>query len=647
MKDLKSTMLRRATGAALTCWLLVVLIQTVRIGVFTPPSFDGAMNLEVASSIATGNGYRRMYGAQDAFPHEIQTNAPYILPAAAAYRALGVGIVQSELVNAAYLIALVLLATLLMRQAGGSSLSFLGGLSVIAIPGLLTFGFGGYGEVPALAWFFSAAWCWFRSADAPRLRRAVAAGSLLALACLTKTVLFIAVGGFSIGLLVEWLFHRKGQLRSMLKDLAAMAGGFLAPVMAYEIWKGISLGGKSAWLQWWQIELGHIGAQAGVTGTHSSGLLATTASHINILAGLLGLPVWVTVVWLCTTLCGLVFTLIVSTKDRRSLVAVTVLTTAIVYLGWWLSLTPDSKAWLRRILDGVICANLGAALAIATLNRRRGYIAIGMRAVLIAAPLIMMLVTTWRVLHTPFPDVTQIRQTVARVRQIPDDAYLFGIGWGSSPLIALLSGRHLLDFNDIPVSRIDLHQDAYLVKQPWQPGRSVIEGAFGMYGLSLSKKDDATLGVYKLPTFHPSRLVPGTSPVKAAIHLDEDYPYMRGFNRAEGKNGRWLSSDNVVLLMPQTDVFTVQGYAPPQSSYMYPQPLSITVSFNGCKAQPMDVPTNRRFTLHIPVPANCQAHLVGPSQVRIMVNNLLNLPITHDDRALTILAKELGFTDGR
>src|SRR5690348_18444146 len=110
----------RFIGIALVgLWVILLAAQTVRIGVATPPSFDGAMNLEVARSLSQGEGYRRLYADRQPFPHEIQTNAPYILPAAATFAVLGVGIAQTEFVSIAYLLASMALVALLARRSGG------------------------------------------------------------------------------------------------------------------------------------------------------------------------------------------------------------------------------------------------------------------------------------------------------------------------------------------------------------------------------------------------------------------------------------------------------------------------------------------------------------------------------------------------
>jgi hypothetical protein len=115
-------------------------------------SFDGAMNLEVARSLAEGHGYQRLYAGHSGFSHEIQSRAPYILPAAAIFAAFGVGIWQAQLTNLLYAAALIAVVFLLVRRWT----SWRWGVFAVAVclwtPGICAISMNGYGEVPALVW---------------------------------------------------------------------------------------------------------------------------------------------------------------------------------------------------------------------------------------------------------------------------------------------------------------------------------------------------------------------------------------------------------------------------------------------------------------------------------------------------------------
>jgi len=136
--------------AVMTIVLLLVCAK-IAVAVATQPvSFDGAMNLEVARSLAEGTGYRRMYADHLGFSHAIQTRAPYILPAAAVFAAFGVGIWQSQLVNALYLFAFSLLVFVLVRRVASWRWALLAVAVCLSIPGIEDNALNGFGEVPAL-----------------------------------------------------------------------------------------------------------------------------------------------------------------------------------------------------------------------------------------------------------------------------------------------------------------------------------------------------------------------------------------------------------------------------------------------------------------------------------------------------------------
>jgi len=78
--------------------LLIIFI----VDVFgSPVSFDGAMNLQVAASLADGHGYARFYDEWILFPEEVQTNAPFILPASLVFALFGVSLATAQVVSIA------------------------------------------------------------------------------------------------------------------------------------------------------------------------------------------------------------------------------------------------------------------------------------------------------------------------------------------------------------------------------------------------------------------------------------------------------------------------------------------------------------------------------------------------------------------
>lgn len=135
------------------------------------------------------------------------------------------------------------------------------------------------------------------------------------------------------------------------------------------------------------------------------------------------------------------------------------------------------------------------------------------------------------------------------------------------------------------------------------------------------------------------------SRIRRRIHAADNYVYMRGFNQSEGANGRWLSSDNHILLAPAAgDRFELTAYVVPLHLYLHHRLPRVIVSFNGC-ATPItrEGAAGSTTTLIFPIPDNCHITPGEPVDVRIRVDNLLDATKSHDSRALGVLGKEIGF----
>ena len=138
-----------ALNVALSAFLLWVLVMVGNYALNRPVSFDGAMNLQVAQSLSDGEGYVRHYGGTRAFPIEVQTDAPFIVPAAAVFKLFGVGMVQSQLVNFAYMALFLLLVGYVLARFFGTGIALAGALACFLVPGFYQIGMNGWGELVA------------------------------------------------------------------------------------------------------------------------------------------------------------------------------------------------------------------------------------------------------------------------------------------------------------------------------------------------------------------------------------------------------------------------------------------------------------------------------------------------------------------
>ena len=171
--------------------LVLLLFISIRIAE-QPVSYDGAMNLQVAEHLASGGGYARPYHGIRPFPHEIQTNAPYVLLAALVFALGGVGLFTAQLPNLIYLaFACVVAAAAFRKDSLREPWPWLAALAVLVTPGLLDWGMNAYGELPALTWWLLGTVVLLgRPVTAPRI---ALAGGCLGLAMITKTVMLLPV----------------------------------------------------------------------------------------------------------------------------------------------------------------------------------------------------------------------------------------------------------------------------------------------------------------------------------------------------------------------------------------------------------------------------------------------------------------------
>lgn len=635
--------------------LSLLFLGTVQVAVHSAPSFDGAMNLEVASSIAHGEGYRRLYAQRDVFPHEIQTGAPYILPAAAVFKIWGVAIPQAQVVNVAYFALLLATTFLLVRQRGSRTLALFAACTAAIVPGILEFGFGGYGEIPAIALVFAATATFYSERGRHPLATAFMAGILLALAVITKTVMLIGAGALCLCIILELAFPADGRRMPHIKRMGSFVAGGMLAMIAMESWRAVALGGADAWANWWAVETSGIFKQAGVrTGLAdtTTGLLAKLGLHLQYLSQNYQLAVWATALWLVLLCFAGVAMLLRSPGREGKWSTLTILITAIVYMAWWLLVTPTAKAWHRRIIDGMVCADVGMIMFIATWlgdlrNRTWGSVTkISMTFItcmVLALPLTWLVKGSRALIHARSnPDNNHALLRVAEeVRALPKNAYIFGVGWYSAPVISLLAQRPIQDFNDIPVSRMETGRPVYFVQAP-SDSSDYLERVRSSYQLS-----GAPWGSYallKATSLTPSPLVPQHDIVRRHINAADNYSYMRGFNESEGSNGRWLSDDNLILLTPEAgDHFELIVYTLPQTSYMRNSAPKITVSFNGCTAPAQDSKPGDVSKLNFPIPDSCGLAPGQPVNIRIEVDNLVDAATTRDQRALAVLGRELGF----
>ncbi len=447
---------RRLAAPSAIAALLAIVAALVRDGLRSYPSFDGAMNLNVARSLATGHGYGFRYDSVFAFP--AQTDGPFILPAALVFRVFGITRISAQAISLAYLLAFAALVPALLRRAGlPTFLAAAAAAACLAMPGTAEYGQGGYGEIPALCWTLAALLAAARAVEHPSRRTGwfALSGLLFGLAVLTKTAALIAV---LPAVLACAAFA--GTAGRKWPGVAALAAGLALPLAAWELFRLLALGSAGAWHLWWRLQLAEVARQSGSTETRllPGPLLAKLVRHLRILSTEVGVPVPILSLWLVLPAA---VALRRPAPPATRLVRSALLLASLSTFAWWLLLAPTDMAWLRRVLPALLLQTCLVALLLPGRDTRRQRL---LAALLLAPQLALSgagLHLLWQ--RDPAPRSDAIRHAAALMRGLPPDSVFFGVGWWQAPVLSLFSGRTVMNLDLWPPARIDAVAHRFLL----------------------------------------------------------------------------------------------------------------------------------------------------------------------------------------
>ena len=615
-------------------------------------SFDGAMNLEVARSLAEGHGYKRMYEDRSGFSHEIQSRAPYIVPAAVVFAAFGVGVWQSQLTNVLYLAALVALIFLLVRRWTSWRWALLAVGVCLWTPGIREIAMNGYGEVPALAWWLAALLVLDGDEGKPAGHaQLLVAGVLVGMAVLTKTVLTIGLVAI-LPVVVMVLASHRSHGKSVLLGIVAFGSGLLLPGLFYEIAHFFVIGDIHKWHAWVREEMHAIHMQAGTEEgfRDTQGIGSKMLVHLRLLADNLGLPFSLVGFWLVSPIAlAVVARRSFSAHARAALFALVLF--AGIYFLWWLGFTPTEKAWYRRIFNGVLVLEVVLVAAVAALwNLRRSEPWSKWQAAMVACALLAAL-QAWLLFsnigaddESDFASAASLRADLAASQRVPAASKLYAVGWYSAPIYALYSGRRLDNIATRTSEELVAASPVYLVLD----SQAVHTGA-GQYWIDRYANREVAhsdnLKFVEIDATNPRNPF-DTQPIDdGAIlsHVDfhtDNYPYIFGFQNPEGDGWRWVMADAEILLRYGGEPeFNIDVYIPPLSGYRIKRSIGITAWVGGCRLGTIHQDETRRERWWLPA-SNCPLNIGQRVTIRLTSDNLYE---SHDDRQLGYIVHALGF----
>lgn len=643
--------------AAALCSASFLAITTLQRAV----SFDGGMNLQVAASLAKGDGYRRLYGDRPLFPQEIETKLPYILPAAIIYRLFGVGIVSSQVTGVLYFGSLLVAVYFIVRRsvAGSPHWAWLAVLLCTLTPALEKFGFHGYGEVAALSWFLWGCYVLFGpETERPRAGRLLLAGFLLGLSVATKVVLAIGVAAAILTFLISRVRPRPVRFGVLLRDSLLLGLGILAAQLPQEIMHFAAAKSSAEFVEWWAYQFSAITSQAGIQNrpVQQTGMLEKSFFHLGILARGLGIEKWQLALAFLSG-AGLTGWAFARVRNRVAFRFLTVIgLAAAIHLTWWLLIAPTEKAWPRRALNGLLLFQVLLVLALGILaaqkqrwdrRRFRGWIA--------AAVIVFGLHFEWefarefiragrRQLH-PTRAKNELLAMVKWLKNLSPEAVVFGEGWYAVPQLGLYSGRAFLDFNHWPPDRLRGGTELYLALGP--PGKAA--GAFhdALLRFECEKVFPAahTFQIYKVdvtqertPLSNPPP--PGTIVADRVDFAKGDYGLLAGFH-AQATPWRWMRSRGDALLVYRGEEFIfVKGTAPNLEQYRFPGGVSLEIRINQVLVAREHLQQAGAFSYRWPA-ANAALRPGEVLSFSLACDNVLMAP---DRRQLTLMISSFGFT---
>lgn len=456
--------------------LLAVAIPLVFFGwvaLNEPLSFDGGMNLQVARRLATHGEYARFYDELRFFPHEVQSNGPFLFVAAIWTGVLGTTQLGLQLANLVFVAAIAFVIWRMFRHWPGPAV-VMPTVTLALLPLAFAVGVGGQGEIPALFFLLLCLGLLFDALQVEEDGRALALMSVafvsVGLGVTTKTMILGGLPSVACAAAAVWT-TRSLRARQVLVRVPLVA----VPIVAFELFRMLQLGSAGGWWDWWSTQSGKVAFQSGLEGSSAGSKAATSPiDRIHILSEQLGIPAEHIVVWLAAVSVisvGLVLYLHRRRRDvtlaRTVAIPSTVLSVAMLtYVAWWVLLLPERKVTqpvlgTRRILPALLAGNLALLLLIggcvALLWRyrldpdgitRRARVGLAVSAALLA--LVGVSLVVGRVpeklrglADADGEELAELQDAVGWMDRRPPGARFYGEGWWSAPVVSVMSDQDL------------------------------------------------------------------------------------------------------------------------------------------------------------------------------------------------------------
>ena len=480
-KGEKEKVLRKYTTTDIFIYCFVFLFLMVYLCFmcyYGIPSFDGAMNLQVPKNLVENGEYATDYPNYTLFDGKIQTGAPVLFPIAFIMLLFGNNFTALLTINALYIALLFVVSAFIIRRKKYASIWFLLLFMIhIFTPFFWDYGFGVYGEISGLSLVLAG--ILFALKDETQVfqneknnKNYFICGLFIGLAVLTKTVLLICFASMLLVFFIN-LIMRKMKMRQILFYIV----GFIVPLLLFELYK-LSQIGISEYIHFWDAQLNAILQQAGV----KKGYLDTADrgtklfTHLNLYIKYFNIWGIASFVSLCTGAGVAIYNFF---KKKELSVLDGIWISGAVYIFWWMIITPTSKAWARRIINGNVLLTLSLVLNAAALgklfedklNRKVRKISTCVFTVLIAAVICINGYSSLSKKNSYSREkVEEAAEYIIHLTEEDSTAVLCANAWYQAPIISFAAGQSFSDFYELmKYDRIDFtSSNYYLITDQYQ-----------------------------------------------------------------------------------------------------------------------------------------------------------------------------------
>lgn len=542
---------KKAIIAVLFLTFISVIIAINTIG--GVPSFDGAMNVQIAENLIKNGTYSVNYPQGSLFDVKIQTGVTVNLPTAIILNLFGKSLGNSVIINIVYIIALFISMAILFKIMHIKEKWILLILTVFLFtPYFFEYSTGLYGETVMLVWIILSIIFLERNEKCSN-KYFLLSGILYGIAYLTKTVALIGIPA----IVVVFIYRLKTKKDININNILIWGIGFISPIILFELYKLIQMGLHGYYLSWRELFhqiLTESGVKEGEVDT--SNKVLKLFKHIQIFANNFKINAVIFVILLLSnfgTFCHRIY------KERNMKYADILSLISFSYFGWWLIITTDARAWPRRIIIGVLLMEiltLWNALYLAQylkINKVKENILTTVAILAVALMIAFNIKDMLGEMNNRIEDKKSIIKAADEIKNIGNDTEFLGFGWWQAPVLAFQSDKIFGDYYE--VKNQPVKKDTYLVVDRYAKllANNELESVLSNIDSELIYSDDKYYNyIYRIKEFLPYKEFTESEINKVTentYNMRDNYDYFRGvYDYEKAGDLRWSSQNSCLLL---------------------------------------------------------------------------------------------------